>query len=385
MKLSTTILLNLAHLLDHHFLLIAAACASFIAADFGMQSWTEIMPYTAGAFLLFGLGSLPSGRLGDQWGRRKMMLVYFIGMGLSALLVSATQNITQFAIALVLLGLFSSIYHPVGIPMLLAQSKTPGRTVGISGLSGNVGLATAAFATALLAKYFGWRSAFVVPAIISIVMGVWFALTAESEGIAPAKRKTVLTNIPPEVARQAFWIITITSTTGSLLFNLTTNGNSELLRSKLTFVLQDPALIGLTLGAILLLASMTQLVVGQLIDKVAVKPLFQGLIALQFMAFLFAWFSSGWLFCAALLMYMVGIFGAIPFSDTLIARFVDDNMRSRVSGMRLAVSFGVSSLSVLALGPLVKAAGFGTLLLLMAGVSCLTFFTLRWLPETGRG
>jgi MFS family permease len=382
MKLSTTVLLNLAHLLDHHFLLIAAACASFIAADFGLQSWTEIMPYTAGAFLLFGLGALPSGRLGDHWGRRKMMLVYFFGMGVAALIVSITQNIAQFAAALALLGIFSSIYHPVAIPMLLAVSKKPGRTVGINGLSGNIGLATAAFATALLAKYFGWRSAFIVPALISIALGVWFAMTAEAEGTAPAKRKTVLTNISPEVARQAFWIITITSTTGSLLFNMTTNGNSELLRSKLALVLQDPALIGLTLGAILVLASMTQLVVGQLIDKVAVKPLFQSLIALQFIAFLFAWFSSGWLFCAALLMYMVGIFGAIPFSDTLISRFVDDNMRSRVSGMRLAVSFGVSSLSVFVLGPLVKAAGFGALLILLACVSCLTFLTLKWLPET---
>jgi MFS family permease len=384
MKLSTTLLLNVAHLLDHHFLLVAAACAGFIAADFGLQSWTEVMPYTAGAFLLFGLGALPSGRLGDLWGRRKMMLLFFFGMGFAALLVAATQNIRQFAAALVVLGLFSSIYHPVAIPMLLAVSKKPGRTVGINGLSGNIGLATAAFATALLAKYFGWRNAFIVPGLVSIALGIWFAMTAEPEGVAPAKRKAVLTHIPPEIARQAFWIITITSTTGSLLFNMTTNGNTELLRSKLALVLQDPALIGLTLGAILVLASMTQLVVGQLIDKVAVKPLFQGLIALQFIAFLFAWFSSGWMFCAALLLYMVGIFGAIPFSDTLISRFVDDNMRSRVSGMRLAVSFGVSSLSVFILGPLVKAAGFGTLLLMMAGVSCLTFLTLKWLPDTDR-
>ncbi len=382
MKLSTTILLNLAHLLDHHFLLVAAACAGFIAADFGLTDWTQVMPYTAGAFVLFGLGSLPSGRLGDLWGRRKMMLVFFFGIGFAALLVAASQTIWQFAGALVVMGLFSSIYHPIGIPMLLAATKKPGKTVGINGLSGNIGLATAAFATALLAKYFGWRSAFIVPAAISIILGICFALSAENESIAPAKRKPILKNISPEVARQAFWIITITSTTGSLLFNLTTNGNSELLRSKLSQVLQDPALIGLTLGAILVLASMTQLVVGQLIDRVAVKPLFRGLIALQFIAFVFAWFSSGWLFCAALLLYMIGIFGAIPFSDTLISRFIDDSMRSRVSGMRLAVSFGVSSLAVLLIGPLVKTAGFGVMILLMAGVSCLTFITLTWLPNT---
>jgi len=38
------------------------------------------MPYGVGAFMLFGLGSLPAGRLGDLWGRRPMMLIFFFGM-----------------------------------------------------------------------------------------------------------------------------------------------------------------------------------------------------------------------------------------------------------------------------------------------------------------
>ncbi len=46
------------------------------------------MPYGVGAFMLFGLGSLPAGRLGDLWGRRQMMLIFFFGMGVSALLVA---------------------------------------------------------------------------------------------------------------------------------------------------------------------------------------------------------------------------------------------------------------------------------------------------------
>ena len=54
---------------------------------------------------------------------------------------------------------------------------------------------------------------------------------------------------------------------------------------------------------------------------------------------------------------MIFVFGAIPFVDAMIVQYVDDRMRSRVSGMRLAVSFGVSSLAVYVLGPTVKAAG----------------------------
>ena len=71
----------------------------------------------------------------------------------------------------------------------------------------------------------------------------------------------------------------------------------------------------------------------------------------------------------------------IPFTDFMIARYVDDRLRSRVSGMRLGVSFAVSSLSVWALGPVVKAMGFGSSLLLLAGFSVVTALILTLLPS----
>ena len=82
------LLLNVAHAIDHMFLLIFATAVAAIAADFGFADWESLMPYGVGAFMLFGLGSLPAGRLGDLWGRRQMMLVFFFGMGASALLVA---------------------------------------------------------------------------------------------------------------------------------------------------------------------------------------------------------------------------------------------------------------------------------------------------------
>jgi MFS family permease len=115
-----------------------------IAAEFGFARWEDLMPYGVGAFVMFGLGSAPAGRLGDLWGRRRMMLLFFFGIGASSLLASLAQNAWQLAAALTLLGAFSAIYHPVGIPMLLQHSPRPGRTIGWSGLSGNLGIAVAA-------------------------------------------------------------------------------------------------------------------------------------------------------------------------------------------------------------------------------------------------
>jgi hypothetical protein len=56
----TALLLNVGHALDHLFLLIFASAVAAIGADWGM-AWPDLMPYTTGAFVAFGLGSLPAG------------------------------------------------------------------------------------------------------------------------------------------------------------------------------------------------------------------------------------------------------------------------------------------------------------------------------------
>ena len=118
-----------------------------------------------------------------------MMLVFYFGMGASALLAGLTQSTWQLAAALTLLGLFSAIYHPVGIPMLVQRSTRPGLTIGINGLSGNLGVALSAVATGALVKYAGWRMAFVVPAMVAFACGIAFARLAPHELVAPARRR----------------------------------------------------------------------------------------------------------------------------------------------------------------------------------------------------
>ncbi|MEK0115092.1 hypothetical protein WKH48_18705, partial [Bordetella pertussis] len=65
----------------------------------------------------------------------------------------------------------------------------------------------------------------------------------------------------------------------------------------------------------------------------------------------------------------------------MIVRYVDDRSRSRVAGMRLTVSFGVSSLAVWLLGPVVKQAGFGSLFAGMAVIAACTATMVLLLPS----
>jgi MFS family permease len=353
------LLLNLGHALDHLFLLIFATAVSAIAVDFGVERWEDLMPYTVGAFFMFGVGSVPAGRLGDLWGRRKMMLVFFYGIGLASIAVAFTQSPWQIAAALTVLGLFSAIYHPVGIPMLVQQSKRPGITIGINGLAGNLGI---------------------VPGVVSIAAGLLFSKTAPLELGPPATKKLTHIQLPKHLAVRTFIVMVASGTTGSLLFNFTTNGNTQMLTERLDGIVSDPASIGMLMALVYAIASIAQVIVGRLIDRFPVKPLFFGIVASQIGLFALAAQSTGWIWYVLAVAYMISVFGAIPFSDAMVVRYIDDSMRSRVSGIRIAISFGISSLAVYMLGPFVKSSGFTQLLVAMSFIAAISAFIVLWLP-----
>ncbi len=375
-------LLNLGHAVDHMFLLIFATAVTSIAVEFGFANWADLMPYTAGAFFLFGIGAVPAGRLGDMWSRRGMMIVFFIGLGAAAVLTSAAQNAWQLGAGLTLMGAFAAIYHPVGIPMLVQHARNPGAVIGFNGLAGNLGIAVAALVTGLFIKWLGWRSAFAIPGLICIACGIAFALLCPPETEAPNKRKggakVVLT---PAALAQVFAIMTAVAVAASLLFNFTTNGNAQLLAERFRNIIEDPALLGLLLASVYAIASLAQIVVGNLIDRMAFKSLNLALSIPLIPLLMLAAYAEGWTLFVLLLGVMILIFGAIPFTDAMIVRYVDDRLRSRVAGMRLAVSAGISSLAVWMLGPFVKSMGFGALFWLLAGIALIKTIVLIWLPR----
>lgn len=380
---AVTLLLNVAHGIDHMFLLIFATAVASIALEFGYANWEDLMPYAVGAFALFGLGALPAGRLGDLWGRRVMMIIFFVGMGVAALLTSLTQNAWQLAIGLTLIGAFASIYHPVGIPMLVQHASNPGAVIGINGLAGNLGIALAALVTGFLVKWIGWRAAFAIPGVLAIVCGIVFAMVCPHETEAPSKRKggkakVVLT---PAMLIRTFAVMTAAAATSSLLFNFTTNGNSQLLTESFRGVLEDPAVLGALLALIYAIASFTQIAVGYMIDRMPFKPLQLWMSVAQIPLLIIAAYSEAWGMFFALLAVMIFVFGSIPFTDAMIVRYVDDRLRSRVAGMRLTVAFGISSLAVWMLGPVVKEIGFSNALWIMAGIAAIKAAIVLLLPD----
>jgi MFS family permease len=197
----------------------------------------------------------------------------------------------------------------------------------------------------------------------------------------PAKRTSkALVTLKPALMARVFAVMTAASVTTGLLFNFTTNGNAQLLTERFRGIVEDPALLGTILAAVYAVASLAQVVVGRLIDRVPLKPLYLGIALMQIPFLVLAAQAQGWSLLALLLAMMIFIFGSIPFTDAMIARYVDDRIRSRVAGARLTASIGISSLAVWLLGPVVKASSFGALLWGMALIATCTVAVVAWLP-----
>src|ERR1700710_2025871 len=119
------VFVNAAHFIDHYSMLIFAAAIIVMGPALDM-SYSALLPYATPGFVAFGAGSLVTGWLGDRWSRRHMMVIFFIGIGLSMIAVSFVQTPLQLGVALFAIGIFASIYHPVGTAMIVSYAEKLG-------------------------------------------------------------------------------------------------------------------------------------------------------------------------------------------------------------------------------------------------------------------
>jgi MFS family permease len=134
---------NAGHFIDHYAMLIFAAAVIIMGPALGM-AYSELLPYATPGFVAFGAGSLLTGWLGDRWSRRHMMLIFFVGIGLSMISVGLVRTPAELGAALFAIGIFASIYHPVGTAMIVSYADRLGREMGINGVWGNLGVASSA-------------------------------------------------------------------------------------------------------------------------------------------------------------------------------------------------------------------------------------------------
>src|SRR5258708_14841398 len=160
---------NAAHFIDHYAMLIFAAAVIVMGPALGM-AYSELLPYATPGFVAFGAGSLITGWLGDRWSRRHMMVIFFAGIGASMIAVGLVQTQLELGAALLSIGVFASIYHPVGTAMIVSYADRLRREMGLDGVWGNLGVASPALVTGLIGPYLGARFFFPIPRVLPVLL-----------------------------------------------------------------------------------------------------------------------------------------------------------------------------------------------------------------------
>jgi MFS family permease len=382
--------LNLGHFLDHLFLLIfATAAALTLARDWGM-SYAELIPYATPGFVAFAACSIPAGWIADKWSRQGMMAIFFLGIGVSAILAAQADSPLQMAFGLFAIGVFAAIYHPVGLALVVHGRAKTGVPLAINGIFGNLGVACAALITGFLIDGAGWRSAFVLPGVISVLIGIAYsAFVIRARGSAAASAAPaakVQGAAAPAVERRVlvrlFAIIFFSTAIGGLIFQSTTFSLPKVFDERLGDIAGSASLIGWYAFIVFAVAAFAQLVVGYLVDRHSVRLVFAFVAGLQAVFFAAMYQLTGVAALVVSVAFMLVVFGQIPINDVLVGRATKSEWRSRVFALRYIVTFSVSAAAVPLIAWIHPRGGFSTLFLVLSAAAAAIFVAVLMLPRS---
>ena len=353
--------INGAHFIDHYAMLVFAAAVIVMGPALNMP-YGELLPYATPGFVMFGAGSLLTGWLGDRWSRRHMMAVFFLGIGAAVSLVAFVQTPAQLGVALFAVGLFASIYHPVGTAMLISYADKLGRTVGINGVWGNLGVASSAVITGVICQYLGWRWAFVIPGLATMAFGVVFMTRVHHEVRTGHKQAGAAARVAKDTMWRVVLALVVTIVASSTTFNAVTVALPKLFAERLVMFTDSPAVIGLIAAAVYVFGALTQYTVGNMIDRHSLKAVFLPLAAVFPPLLYVASGLSGLPFIAVSIGIIAVMFGLVTVNDAMVGKYTSDEWRARAFAVRYFLGFTAAGLSVGLVAWLHETGGFGVML-----------------------
>ena len=338
------IYLNIGHLLDHFMMLIFAKAAYDSGRSFGLQ-YDEMILFGTLGMILFGATAPLAGLLSDKYGRIPLMIIYHFGIGFSAIIASMSSSPIQLAISLGLIGLFASIYHPVGIAMLLQRSGLVGLRLGINGVWGNMGIAIAPVVTGVILYYGDWRLTFLIPGIICVLFGILFFLNItqhENNDQKKSDKGNKQIGFTPRW-QQALFALALSTASGGFLFGAMSFLLPRYFEINMLSLSTNVAITGILAGVVFACASFAQMAVGWLIDRISPRLVLfwiaLGQVIFIYLASQFENLSLFFLSIAA----MCFVFGQIPITDTILVRYVPDNWRSRVLSAKFLLNLCIGA------------------------------------------
>ncbi|MGY9054879.1 MAG: MFS transporter [Alphaproteobacteria bacterium] len=383
--------LCIAHSFDHMLILLFATVIVVgpLETEFGMQ-YGELVGLAWLGFILFGAGAPLAGWMADRWSAVGTMTVYFMGIGASAVLAGFASSPIEIAIALSGIGLFASIYHPVGIPMVIRTAgENRGKMLGVNGVFGSLGMASAAILAEQLTLGISWRAAFIVPGLACMAMGVWFYLRCRGLNLnvsrAKANESASLKDFVAEFGVGPFLrvmgLLALLTLCMGMVFQAMTFSLTNVVDLRVDTALAAWLGAGALTSCILAVAGGAQLVGGVMADKYPLKRLFLISYGMMAPALLLCATATDNVMVLGLFMVMVCTVGTQPVSDALFSKYVPQRWINTAYGLRFAISLCSSAAALPLVGFVFDSTGdFFELFIVLAVFAGIAIAAIAMLP-----
>lgn len=383
--------LCIGHSFDHMLILLFATVIVVgpLQTDFGM-SYGQLVGLAWLGFVLFGAGAPLAGWMADRWSSVGTMTVFFIGIGTASIVAGLASSAIEIAIGLSAIGLFASIYHPVGIPMVIrAAGKNRGKMLGVNGVFGSLGMASAAIVAELLTVSVSWRAAFIVPGVVAILTGIWFYLRCRGMNLdvsrSKANESASLKDFIAEFGIGPFvrlmGLLALLTLCMGMVFQAMTVSLTQVVDIRVDLpVIALVGAGGLT-SMILAVAGGAQLIGGVLADKYPLKRLFLLTYGLMAPALLLCSTAADGTMVFSLFMVMAVTVGTQPVSDALFSKYVPQRWINTAYGLRFAISLCSSAAALPLVAFVYDSTGdFNMLFLVLAVLAAVAIAAIAMLP-----
>jgi MFS family permease len=364
------------HALVHAYMLvfptIYKSLGSALKLEFAGVGFVGMASYMA-----FGFGSLPAGLLADRLGARILLVLCLAGTTLASVLAFLVGSTVGVVVALILLGLFASMYHPAGLSIISTTIKDTGRAMGIHGMAGTLGVALAPLVAGGVTKRFSWASAYLVMAaggVALLVVLLWslkFHVRSPQQALDEGER----VSLSKSFNRDLVFIYLIGAFYGLIYRGIMTFFPTYL-SQRVAFIGDDVGRLGYVSSAILGVS-----IVGPLLGGYLASGTRRTQRNLLIMFVLLALLSLGFYFGRGLVLILVAaptvllIFGFQPLQNTLIAKSSHALRRGAVYGVNYTVGFGIGAFASGIGGVFGERFGLRSIFLLMLAL-CLVVIAL---------
>ena len=343
------------HFMSHFNMLVFPAVVLPLAHRLNM-GMGYILDLSFWMYCLFGISALPWGMIADRWGSKPLFLIYYLGAGLSGLAAAAwIDHPSRFSLALAMIGLFSGIYHPIGLGMISKGIKRISLGMAYNGMFGSLGLASAPLLTGVVNWLWG-------PSAAYLFLGALNLLGVGLIAVLPSMESQVSINKSSEEGNGNGYLVAFLILLGAMMLGgVVYRGATvilpayfELRNQAIFHWIHSAAGIGLSknlvataiVSFIFIMGMFGQYTGGRTAERFDLRFCYLIFHAITIPAALLMARASDIPLVILALIYFFFLLGMQPIENTLVAKFTPQKLHHSAYGTKFVLTFGVGALSV---------------------------------------